>query len=405
MADLLPRPKFSISKGDGTPAVGWKINTYEVGTSTKKATFTAADEVTENTNPVILDARGEADIWWSGSYKVVITDDADVTIITVDNYGSAASTSSSGQFNLVLNGDLEAATSDSDSVGNFTVTEYTSGTATLISSATDQQQGKYAIKFTSTGSGGGHMLSEFFAVQEGLDYNFSWAMKSSAADVRNLVELHWYTSAQASISTTTLYDDSTANPTSWTETVERATAPSTARFAKIQLYGCHSSDATAGSTWYDNIRAIERVSLKAVTNYTSCSEIYLNQNTATETFDVDAVIGGTAESIGPTGSGADNIWTDLDNVSTAAKALILNVSVGASGTTSGTQYFSTVSMGYPGASLRIVANAQLTNRSGAVETDNETNEVIILCDSNRVFDCKLNQVGGDASLDLVGWIE
>jgi hypothetical protein len=38
-----------------------------------------------NTNPVILDARGEAVIFWTGVYKVVLKDASDVTIWSVDN--------------------------------------------------------------------------------------------------------------------------------------------------------------------------------------------------------------------------------------------------------------------------------------------------------------------------------
>ena len=85
MAKLIPSPKFHVEKSDGTPASGWKVNTYEPGTSTRKSTYTTSAESTANANPVVLDSRGEANIWWSGSYKVVVTDENDVVIYTVDN--------------------------------------------------------------------------------------------------------------------------------------------------------------------------------------------------------------------------------------------------------------------------------------------------------------------------------
>jgi hypothetical protein len=63
---------------------GGKVNTYEAGTATPKATYTDESEDTANANPVILDANGRADIWLdSGSYKFVITDSADVEVDTV----------------------------------------------------------------------------------------------------------------------------------------------------------------------------------------------------------------------------------------------------------------------------------------------------------------------------------
>jgi len=86
-------------------------------------------------------------------------------------------------------------------------------------------------------------------------------MKSSVADVRNLVEVVWYDDADAEISTTSAYDDSTTNPTSWTVKSYVATPVSTAVRAKLRLTGCHSSDATTGSTWFDGILAYEGVNI------------------------------------------------------------------------------------------------------------------------------------------------
>ena len=41
-----------------------------------------------NTNPVVLDARGEATVFWAGAYKVVLNTAADVTVWTVDGVQS-----------------------------------------------------------------------------------------------------------------------------------------------------------------------------------------------------------------------------------------------------------------------------------------------------------------------------
>ncbi len=86
MAVLLPNGKqYYTDSSTGLPLVGGKVYTYAAGTTTPKATYTTAAASTQNTNPVILDARGEATIFWSGAYKIVIKDSLDNTIWTADN--------------------------------------------------------------------------------------------------------------------------------------------------------------------------------------------------------------------------------------------------------------------------------------------------------------------------------
>lgn len=85
MANLMPLPKISFTDSNGRPLVGGKVFFYEAGTNTPKNTFTDAAGSTPNTNPVILDARGEAGIWLGpGQYKVALKDRFDVDIWTQD---------------------------------------------------------------------------------------------------------------------------------------------------------------------------------------------------------------------------------------------------------------------------------------------------------------------------------
>jgi hypothetical protein len=65
--------------------VGGKLYAYTAGTSTPKDTYTSYTLGTANTNPVILDARGEADVWLNGSYKLTLKDSIDVQIWSVDD--------------------------------------------------------------------------------------------------------------------------------------------------------------------------------------------------------------------------------------------------------------------------------------------------------------------------------
>jgi len=85
MPQLAPSPKFRAVGADGLALVGGKLFTYIEGTSTPKATYTSFTLGASNTNPVILDARGEADVWLDGAYKLVLKDSTDVTIWTVDS--------------------------------------------------------------------------------------------------------------------------------------------------------------------------------------------------------------------------------------------------------------------------------------------------------------------------------
>lgn len=105
MATLLPNGRMQICGYSGTPSiwgplVGGMIYTYAAGTSTPKATYTTAAANVENENPVVLDARGEATIFWNGAYKIVVRDADDNILYTVDNVTNditAASVSYAGE--------------------------------------------------------------------------------------------------------------------------------------------------------------------------------------------------------------------------------------------------------------------------------------------------------------------
>jgi len=121
----LPLPKFHLEKSNGIPASGWKVYTYEPGTTTNKATYTTPAGDTANANPVVLDSRGEADIWWDGLYKVKVTDDNDVTIYTVDNHGSGLTVLAQTQLSIVANYSFEEATEVFADFRSSTVAELT----------------------------------------------------------------------------------------------------------------------------------------------------------------------------------------------------------------------------------------------------------------------------------------
>ena len=90
-ATLSPAPKLQFFDANGNPLVGGKLYSYAAGTTTPLATYTGNTTTTANTNPVILNSRGEAGVWLSSSYyKLKLTDSNDVEIWTVDNVGGFA---------------------------------------------------------------------------------------------------------------------------------------------------------------------------------------------------------------------------------------------------------------------------------------------------------------------------
>lgn len=85
-AVLLPNAKACFITSAGAPAVGYLLYTYDAGTLNPRTTYLDAAGLANNTNPIVLDARGEAVIYWDGSYKVILKDPSNVTIWTADNF-------------------------------------------------------------------------------------------------------------------------------------------------------------------------------------------------------------------------------------------------------------------------------------------------------------------------------
>lgn len=74
MSSLLPNGKQHFDDNNGNPLVGGKVYFYIPNTSTLKDTYQDKDLTILNTNPVILDARGEATIWGYGTFRQVLQD-------------------------------------------------------------------------------------------------------------------------------------------------------------------------------------------------------------------------------------------------------------------------------------------------------------------------------------------
>jgi hypothetical protein len=85
-AYLMPQGKQQYFSTAGAPLVGGKVWTYQAGSTTPLATYSDAAGTIPNANPVILDSRGEASIFFSAAaYKVALQDSTGASIWTQDN--------------------------------------------------------------------------------------------------------------------------------------------------------------------------------------------------------------------------------------------------------------------------------------------------------------------------------
>lgn len=74
MTIALPPGKIQFFSAAGKPLAGGLVHHYIPGTTTPKDTFQDAAGTILNTNPVVLDAAGEAVILGNGTYRQVLTD-------------------------------------------------------------------------------------------------------------------------------------------------------------------------------------------------------------------------------------------------------------------------------------------------------------------------------------------
>lgn len=136
-------PHFAyFTDDDGQPLAGGKLYTYESGTTTPKATYTAEDGLTPNANPVVLDASGRATLFLSGSYKFRLTTSADVLVEETDNV-TAFATGDSGVDDIVTNftedtiveadSIIFSDSSDGDATKRTTVSNMTASTSDIRS--------------------------------------------------------------------------------------------------------------------------------------------------------------------------------------------------------------------------------------------------------------------------------
>ena len=101
---LSPSPKMQFFTAAGVPLVGGKLFTYASGTTVPAATYTDSTGNFTNANPIILDSRGEASVWFGPSRYTLLLKDADDNLIwtadsvnTIQGVQSTAIVATAGQ--------------------------------------------------------------------------------------------------------------------------------------------------------------------------------------------------------------------------------------------------------------------------------------------------------------------
>ena len=85
--DIITWPLFQAFDENGDPLNGGLVYTYNCGGLVAKTTYSDAAMTAANANPVVLNARGEADIYAAGCTHLVIKTALGVAVEETDNYG------------------------------------------------------------------------------------------------------------------------------------------------------------------------------------------------------------------------------------------------------------------------------------------------------------------------------
>lgn len=79
--------RFRLEDDNGNPAALGKVYTYTAGTTTAASSFSNRECTIANTNPIILDERGECELYTNTALKLIATDSNNVVIWTEDYQG------------------------------------------------------------------------------------------------------------------------------------------------------------------------------------------------------------------------------------------------------------------------------------------------------------------------------
>lgn len=249
-------PRQQVQTGQGLPLAGGKVFLYIPGTTDFITSYRDSALVTPHSNPVKLSGSGRVNIWISRDCDLRITDrtgapsaEGNLILEELNANPDALGVEESG--GLIQNGSFED-DADADTIPDFWTLVSEAGATNAIDTS-ESTDGAQSFRFTSSGVGGGSLITtNFFPVNDVDDLRVNFDLRSSLATVRNIVRVEWYDITMVSISNSDIYD-STANPLTFTAKTLAVTPPANARFALLRLIGIDPSVALAGSTFFDRV--------------------------------------------------------------------------------------------------------------------------------------------------------
>lgn len=229
---------------------GGLVHLYEPNTTTFVPAFKNSALTIPHQSPIRLTGSGRGSIWVNRDCDMFIFDRNGVLKVSeksVNPSDSGESTSSG----LITNGSFEI-DDDADTIPDGWELSSEAGASNAIDS-TESTDGAQSFRFTSSGNGGGSLVTgNFFSVNDLDALRVNVDLKSTITGVRNIVRVEWYDISFVSISNSDIYD-STSNPTVFTTQNLSASPPAGARFAKLRLIGVDPSVAIAGTTYFDRV--------------------------------------------------------------------------------------------------------------------------------------------------------
>lgn len=143
---LLPDAKLHWQvSSDGSPASGYKLFVYEAGTTTKATSYRDSDGLVTNTNPVVLNSRGEPPHGLyveTGTYKLVLAPDTDT-----DPPSSAIWT----RDDITPINDVQGVDADEWTASELTPTYVSASSFTLVGDQTTEFHVGRRIRITDSG--------------------------------------------------------------------------------------------------------------------------------------------------------------------------------------------------------------------------------------------------------------
>lgn len=151
MVQILGTPKVQYFKtGTVDYLAGGKLWSYEAGTTTLKSTYPSVSDAlaltNANTNPITLDARGEADVVLNGATKLILRDSAGNIIWTKDNLDQITSDIFDANSNEVLRFGSSAS-----AVNEITITNASTTNAPIVAATGGDTN--VSLKVTSKNAG------------------------------------------------------------------------------------------------------------------------------------------------------------------------------------------------------------------------------------------------------------